>query len=73
MLSGDNFTEVVKRAPGNLRFVISNNATAPASQPDFGRIIRRRPLANMNMDWLARFVGPKEDPIATNKKKARQL
>ena len=39
MLSGDNFTEIVKRAPGNLRFVISNNATTPASQPDFGRII----------------------------------
>lgn len=28
MLSGDNFTEVVKRAPGNLRFVISDNATS---------------------------------------------
>ena len=39
MLSGDNFTEVVKRAPGDLRFVISDNATSPASQPDFGRII----------------------------------
>lgn len=39
MLSGDNFTEVVKRAPGNLRFVISDNATSPASQPDFGRVI----------------------------------
>ena len=39
MLSGDNFTEVVKRAPGDLRFVISDNATPPASQPDFGRII----------------------------------
>ena len=39
MLSGDNFTEVVKCAPGNLRFVISNNATTPTSQPDFGRII----------------------------------
>ena len=58
MLSGDNFTEDVKRAPGNLRFVISDNATS---------------LANMDMDWLARFVGPKEDPIAANKKKARQL
>lgn len=31
------------------------------------------PLANMDMDWLARFIGPKEDPIAANKKKARQL
>ncbi len=68
MLSGDNFTEVVKRAPGDLRFVISDNATAPASQPDFGRAIRRRPLANMDMDWLARFIGPKEDSIAANKK-----
>lgn len=39
MLSGDNFTEVVKRALGDLRFVISDNATSPASQPDFGRVI----------------------------------
>ena len=39
MLSGDNFTEVVKRAPGDFRFVISDNATSPTSQPDFGRII----------------------------------
>lgn len=39
MLSGDNFTEVIKRAPGYLRFVISDNATTPASQPDFGRAI----------------------------------
>ena len=39
MLSGDNFTEVVKCAPGDLRFVISDNTTSPASQPDFGRVI----------------------------------
>lgn len=39
MLSGDNFTEVVKRVLGDLRFVISDNATSPASQPDFGRVI----------------------------------
>ena len=39
MLRGDNFTEVVKCAPGDLRFVISDNATSPASQPDFGRAI----------------------------------
>lgn len=39
MLSGDNFTEVIKRAPGYLRFVISDNAATPASQPDFGRAI----------------------------------
>ena len=39
MLSGDDFTEVIKRAPGDLRFVISDNAATSSSQPDFGRVI----------------------------------
>lgn len=68
MLRGNNFTKVIKSTPRNLRLVIGDDTTAPASQPDFGRVIRRRSLANMDMDWLARFVGPKEDAIATNKK-----
>ena len=32
MLSGDDFTEVIKRAPGDLRFVISDNAPLRVSQ-----------------------------------------
>lgn len=39
MLRSDNFAEVVKRTPGDLRFVVGDNAATPASQPDFGRII----------------------------------
>lgn len=39
MLSGDDFTEVIKRAPGDLRFVISDNAATSSSQPDYGRVI----------------------------------
>ena len=70
-LCRDNFQKFVWVLLWNAAVVICNDTSAGAGKPDFCSRWGRLALGDVNMNWLAVFIGPEENDIFSNLKQLR--